>query len=187
MPTTTRSTAELLREVRRMPIFRQLVPSEAGIGWPLPARKDGRVYITVPFFGMPTTGAKGYQPLYPPFSVLTLDWRTGRPVAFLDLRYRSPWQRVDGPVGHFPHEGIKSMTRREYLDRREELLRLYDELLETLITEGTFEPEWTDRFSELLKLLVEPGLEPYYRALAPKFTARFLGEVKRSNGGESTA
>ena len=41
-------------------------------------------------------------------------------------------------------------------------------------TGGEFTDEWTARFESLLRLLMEPSLEPYYRALAPKFFNRFL-------------
>jgi hypothetical protein len=50
----------------------------------------------------------------------------------------------------------------------------YDELLEHLVSGTTFPPDLVTRFGEQLRVLVEPGLEPYYRLLSPSFFGRFL-------------
>ena len=39
---------------------------------------------------------------------------------------------------------------------------------------GRLPASWADDFSSLLRKLVEPGLEPYYRKLGPGFFDRFL-------------
>jgi hypothetical protein len=48
-------------------------------------------------------------------------------------------------------------------------------MFELLAQKRPFPAAWIARFSELLRLLMEPALEPYYRVLAPKFFERFLG------------
>jgi hypothetical protein len=163
-----------MRNVRRTPAFRQAVPQEAGVGWPLPSRRDGKAYLTLPFFGMPPRADAGSIPLFAPFAAMTLEWRTGTLVAYRDLRYERLWEPIEDPVGTFPHEAVARLRRSEYLERRGQLLAMYDELLDTLAAGGSFDAAWSARFSELLRTLMEPALVPYYGALAPKFIDRWL-------------
>lgn len=171
----TSRTAGLMREIRRTPAFRQLVPLEAAIGWPLASRRRGRAYATLPFFGVPARRGEGGAPLYPPFAAMTLEWRTGRVVAYRYLDYERLWEPPKGPVGTFPHPAVSKLRRSEYLERREDLLRLYDELFEKLESGDVFTEEWVQRFSDLLGTLMEPSLQPFYRVLAPGFVDRFAG------------
>jgi hypothetical protein len=178
------TTEQAMAEIRKMPLFRQLVPMEAAIGWPMPLRKEQngitKVYVTFPFFGMTPKPDKGLTILYPPFATLTVDWATLVPVEYVSLRFNNPWpeERWEGEVGTFPHPAVASMTTAEYKIKRSELLAMYDEMFSRLGQNQPFPAEWKTRFSNLLRLLMEPSLEPYYRALAPKFFERFLGEKR---------
>jgi len=180
-PKPTSQTGTLLHEVRQMPLFRQLVPMEAGIGWPIPVRKlDGegrrRVYLRLPMYGYRPTPERGQGAiLYPPFAVVTLRWDTGRPVEYLDLAYTQPWpvSAHPEPVGTFPHDAVRG-SRGNYIADRERLLWLYDEMAEYLQAGQGFSADWIESFSGLLRRLVEPGLLPYYRILGGKFYDRFL-------------
>jgi hypothetical protein len=172
------SKIERLRgDLRRMPLFRQLVPMEAGIGWPVPLRREGKVYLTFPLFSFGVgRGEVARIELRPPFAAVTLSWATGRPVKYVTFAFERPWQ--DGasnePAGVFPHEAVRDFTIETYRRHTAELFALYDALCASLAGEGAFGAEQGARFSELLRLLVEPPLEPYYRALGPKFFERFL-------------
>jgi len=168
-------TEKLMQDVRKMPLFHQVIPLEAAIGWPIPLRKEGKVYVTLPFYGC--TPQKGQTLLFPPFSTLTLNWANLMPVEYVNLRFRNPAPNLnwEGQIGTFPHEAIAQITRGEYLEKRRELLAMYDEMFVMLIEGVSFSTDWYDRFNEQLRLLIEPALEPYYRALAPKFCDRFLG------------
>ncbi|MEU6995535.1 hypothetical protein ABZ953_33380 [Streptomyces sp. NPDC046465] len=172
-------TEELLVRLRRMPLFRQLAPMESGLGWPVPLRLGpasgdaGRICLRVPLFGMrPRTG--GGAELFPPFATVTLDRATGRPMEYVDLRLTRPWPVPDRPepAGSFPHAAV-SGTVADYRAARGELLALYDDLCDHLAARTPFARG--ARFSALLRTLLEPGLEPYYRALGPEFFAHFLG------------
>jgi hypothetical protein len=66
------------------------------------------------------------------------------------------------------------MTLGEYKEKRSELLAMYDEMFKTLASDANFSDEWITRFSVLLRTLIEPPLEPYYRVLGAKFCDRFL-------------
>jgi hypothetical protein len=174
------TTEQAMENLRKMPIFRQLVPQEAGIGWPIPLRKEQngvcRVYVTFPLFGQASRVEQGETVLFPPFATLTLDWATQVPVEYVSLRFHNPWpeEQWEGEIGTFPHAAIVHMTAGEYKAKRGELLALYDEMFELLAQKQPFPAAWIARFSELLRLLIEPALEPYYRVLAPKFFERFL-------------
>ncbi len=180
LPAPRSRTEHLLLDVRQMPIFRQLVPQEAGVGWPLPLRRHDTVYAVLPFFGL-GRGEKGQTPLFPPFATLTLEWATRVPVKYLNLRFEGPladsnvsW---DQPIGTFPHPAVAGLTVGQYQQKRSELLALYDELFRTLTNKDTFSEEWKSRFGALLRLLMEPALLPFYRRLAPNpgFLDQHLG------------
>lgn len=169
-------TQSLIKDIRKTPLFRQLVPQEAGIGFPIPLRKEGKVYITLPFFGFSPTAEAGNTKLFPPFAIATIDWSNQVPVEYLNLRFRNPAPELDWmkQVGTFPHPAIAQMTVGEYQQLKQELLGMYDRMLDLLAAKSPLSPEWSKRFEELLNILIEPTLKPYYRALNPKFFDRFL-------------
>jgi hypothetical protein len=179
---TKSKTEELMKDIRQHPIYRQLVPMEAGVGWPIPLRKEGKVYVTLPFFGMTRTPEKGKTILSPPFAALTLSYPHQVVVEYVNLRFRNPLPELpwEGQVGTFPHPAVAQMKVSEYLEKRSELLAMYDEMLDKLAKGATFAPEWEARFKALLNLLMEPSLEPYYRALSPKFFDHFLKTDKET-------
>jgi hypothetical protein len=183
-PDQTSRTAGLYHDLRRMPLFRQLAPMEAGIGWPIPVRhRPGwrsatSVYVRLPLFGFRPRA--GEVRLYPPFAVITLAWASQatrpRPLEYADLRFAHPWA-VNGspePVGTFPHPAVRG-TVAEYLAHRDRLFGLYDELLDGLQAGVPFRGPAYQDFGELLRMLMEPSMERYYRSLAPKFCQEFLG------------
>lgn len=169
-------TEQLMQDIRKMPIFHQLVPMEAGIGWPMPRRAGGQVYVTLPFYGFLWTPEQRSWTLFPPISTITVQWSNLVPVEYVDLRYSRPWPegQGDSPVGTFPHDAVAALTREQYEQDRSELLTMYDELFDTLVLNKALPPFWNRRFGQLLRRFLEPALEPYYRGLAPKFFAQFL-------------
>lgn len=173
-PKNLSKTEKLMEDIRKMPLFRQLLPMESAIGWPIPVRKEGKIYVIFPFYGC--TPQKGENSLFPPFATLTINWANQVPVEYVNLRFRNPAPDLnwEGQVGTFPHPAIAQITRGEYLEKRRELLAMYDEMLDNLLQNNPFTPAWNQRFSENLRLLIEPSLEPYYRVLGEKFFERFL-------------
>ncbi len=174
---------QVMQDIRRMPLVRQLVPQEAGISWPMPLRKEGRIYVTFAFFGMFYQQEQQQTALFPPFATLTLNRVNLLPVEYVNLRFRNPWPagNWEAQADIFPHAGLAHLSIGQYQQKREELLSMYDEMMATLAEGGTFAPEWTAAFRRLLRLLMEPGMVPFYRALAPRFFAHFLDA-----GDEST-
>lgn len=180
MSDATTRTGRLRDDLRAQPLFRQLVPMEAGIGYPIPVRlQPGRtapteVFARFPLFGMART-PEGGTAFHPPFATLTVSWRSATTVEYVDLAFSRPWP-IDPsapPVGGFPHEAVADATVEEYLADEERLFALYDGLFEALEAQVRFGD--ADRFALLLRRLTHPGLEPYLRLLAPRFYDRFLG------------
>lgn len=169
-------TDQLMKSIRQNPVFRALVPLEAGIGWPLPLVHNKRVYFTLPFFGMAPLAGQNEIAIFAPFSSMTLDWLTGHVVDYCDYRFRSPWRPIDltKPIGFFPHSAVEKLSTAEYLAKREELTDHYDQLFDTMAQGGDLPPFWIREFKELLELLVEPALRPFCRVIAPKFYANFI-------------
>jgi hypothetical protein len=171
-------TDELFKSIRNGGMFRELVPMEASNGLPIPLRKGNVVYAILPFYTYkPADSQQGNKiVLFPPFVSITVNWATKVPVEYVNFRFRSPapelnWEQA---AGFFPPAGMESMSVREYEQQKRELMVMYDELFEMLNQQGSFSAAWNERFSKLLRLMVEPCLEPYYRALSPKFFENFL-------------
>jgi hypothetical protein len=140
------------------------------------------VYVTLPFYGA-SSKDKGNTILYPPFAKITLDWVNQIPVEYVNLRFQNPapelnWEKE---VGIFPHTAVISLGVAEYLEKRKQLLAMYSEMLDQLITGVTLSDTWNAQFSNLLSTLLEPPLEPYYRAISPKFFDRFLKKLEPIN------
>ena len=177
-------TGQLHHELRRMPLFRQLAPMEAGIGWPIPVRhRPGwrghtSIYVRIPLFGFGSRA--GQTRLYPPFAIITLAWpapgRRPRPLEYADLRFTRKWAKsgTPEPVGTFPHDAVRG-TVADYLTARGRLFELYDEMMDALQEEKPFTEPSYGEFRSLLRTLMEPSLESYYRELAPGFCREFLG------------
>ena len=169
-------TEQLTRDVRKMPLFRQLVPQEAGVGWPMPFRKANGVYVTLLFFGYGQDPDSGSTAVYPPFSMVTVDWANWRAMEYLDLRYRHPWpdDQCTARAGTFPHQAVAGLSVAEYRGTSyRDVLRLRRNTRSSGVgNRGSRRSRHAIR--ERLRVLMEPGLELYYRALSPQFFGRFL-------------
>jgi len=167
----------LIDALRKTPLYRQLIPSEnVGTGWPIPVRRQGKVYVTLPFFGQVHDYRVHQTLLYPPFAVITLDWTNQKLVEYVDLRFRPSWPDPDWEtsVGTFPHPAVAGLNKEPYEDLRIKLLAMYDEMMEALTSNTPLSAEWDSAFRALLGRMVEPALEPYYRVLGSKFFSHFL-------------
>lgn len=168
-------TEQFLFALPRMPLFRQMIPQAAAIGWPLPRRsKDKRLYVTIPFYGF-RRAADGKTDLFPIFATITVDWETKIVVEYADLRYTGlcPRDNPPKPVGRFPHDAVVTGTVDDYRRAKSDLFVLYDKLFDALAAGAPIDTAVATEFAALFDRLLEPGLEPQYRALAEKFVERF--------------
>ncbi|MCX7745509.1 MAG: hypothetical protein N2645_01265 [Clostridia bacterium] len=166
---------QLIKQTRNSEIFRKNVPMEASTGFPIPLRKAGQTFIILPYFTLIRKMNEGIF-AFPITSAITIEWPTGKLVNYQDLRKVETWKGVvwDRPVGKIPHEAIVGLTYRDVMEKRKELMSMYDQMFDKLTEGSAFSPEWEERFSSLLRLLMEPFLEKYYRAISPKFFEYFL-------------
>jgi hypothetical protein len=169
---------QLMHTIRQSSIYQQFLPQESGIGWPVPYRKKKVVYVILPIFGYAPFDTPGKSALFPPFATLTIDWQNTILVEYINLHFRNPWAEeqweYEKHAGTFPHPAVESMTVQEYQEKRTELLQMYDEMFDALAERESFSSGWNQHFGQLLRLLIEPPLEPYYRTFAPKFFNQFL-------------
>ncbi len=172
---------EFIEHFPKSPIFRHFIPMEAYIGWPIPLRREGKVYVTLVFYGKQTS-SKGVI-LFPPFSKITLNWYNQKIVEYVDFRFQNPfaWEKWEGAVGAFPHQAIQKWTVGQYEEKRHELLALYDSMFDSLSKNVTLSSDSKNKFSHLLRIMMEPSLEPYYHVLAPKFFGYFLSTKKQTD------
>lgn len=168
---------KLMKDIRRTPICRQLIPMEANTGWPIPSKKNGRVYITLPYYGAQIK-EKGKTILYPPLALLTVDCQTMTVVNYVNTRYTNPWPEGNWqePAGYFPHEAIRTMSISEYKDKKHQIMGLYDILIRCLIDGKNLDREADDKLSKLLILMMEPDLKPFYKSISPGFFGHYLKE-----------
>jgi hypothetical protein len=169
-------TEKLLKDLRKTPLFTQVIPLEAGIGLPIPLRKNNKVYAILPCFEFAATQEKGKTLIFPPLATITVNWETQKLVEYIDLQFRNPAPDLqwEGSIGTFPHDAVAAMTRKEYLEKRRQLLEMYDELFAKLKNNEKFAVDWNQKFRELFSTLIEPPLITYYRALGNKFCEQFL-------------
>ena len=173
-------TENFVQDIRKMPLFKQVVPMEAAVGWPIPRRKVGDLYVKFPLFGQAkiTKDEKVNLNLFPPFAMMTFNWQTLRLVEYIDFCFRSPdpelkWQG-EISIGTFPHPAIsKQMSVEDYMKKRHELYVMYDHLFDVLANGKSQTSEEDSAFSYLFSLMLEPPLVPYYRVLGGKFLKHF--------------
>lgn len=174
-------TEQILRNLRQSPIFCELIAQESQISWPLPQRVkssngDIDVYLRLFFFSCKPLKDQAGNGITPPTAMMAISWKNQVPVEYVNFKYK-PLIEDSQPrqiIGAFPHQAIAHYKRDEYLNLRDGLLRHYDELFDTLLLGGELPPFWEKKFQQLFSLLLEPALEPYYRAIAPKFCQKFL-------------
>ncbi|TDC64755.1 hypothetical protein E1200_19735 [Actinomadura sp. GC306] len=178
----TSRTARLVAGVPETLLARQLMPRLSAVGWPIPVRKryggaePPVVALRLPLYEFAREG-RGPTTLYPPFAALTLRWDDGLPVEYADFGFTRPWPEAGGPrkpAGTFPHPEVRGDLA-AYKRDRAHLYGLYDRLCDSLRDGTPFRD--AEEFAVLLRRLVEPGLEPYYRGLGERFFSNFLGSA----------
>jgi len=137
---------------------------------------NDQLCLVVPFARYKMTGEPDRTLVYPIRYAVTLVLPENRPVAFQNLAFEERFAQVQfsNPVGYFRHEAIKHLKKAEYQALRAELLSLYDKLAGALLGEGEYTDQDEERMQTLLKMLVEPSLLPFYKALDEDFYRKYL-------------
>lgn len=179
--------AHLRGRMRTWPLVAHLVPMEAALSLALPRMRPAGSAVCLMVYGTTPIPPPGVgATLYPPLALITIDWRTvhadgpgGRVVEYVDLRWTRPVPGVDphAAVGTHPHPELTRTypEASQQASAHRELDGLIEARLDALGTGAQPGPEHEGRVAELLRILMEPGLEPWYRAVAPRFVAHHLG------------
>lgn len=157
------------------------IPMEYTPAVPILTVRNGFLCMLVPFARYQITGKKDGTLVYPVRHYVMVSLPDFTIVAISDLRFEKPFESVDfgKPVGVFRHEAIRHLDRKGYEAAREELLALYDKLIAQLTgtdKAGSFTADDDMRMTQLLRMLVEPSLKPFYKVLDADFYNRYLAE-----------
>lgn len=171
------NTARLIKSLNRNEfVLNCRIPMGYGAGIPLLQVKNNCLCLTVPFLKYQITGEIDKTLVYPIRNTVTFVLPEGTAVGFEDLRFNPKFLNVDfsKPIGLFRPDKLKKLNKTEYDNCRNELFELYDKLVLFLLGEGDYSEEDETRFSELLKLLIEPYHYPVYKALDIDFYNKYL-------------
>jgi hypothetical protein len=166
---------EFLKALNKSDVVRKTVSLGLGMGLPMINIVGENVCVSVPYYKV--VPAKDDKTLiYPPECIVTAKWPNGIVTGFSNLRYDKDYQKVnfDKPVGTFRHEAIKQWNRGEYQSKKMELYTMYDEFLASLYSDEPY--TGGEAFSELLNIIIEPSLRPFYQKIGKGFYNKFLSQ-----------
>ena len=143
-------------------------------GLPVIGAVAGKLCLKVPYLKYKITGEVDKTLVFPARYVLTYSLPDMRPVGFEDLAYNRAFRKVDfgKPVGFFRHDAIKSLTKKEYKEKRDALMSMYDEVIEAILAKKPYARG--GEFKKLLGMMIEPSQKPIYKAIDKKFYDNFL-------------
>lgn len=177
--TITQSRVEFLIDAaRRSGLGREVIPIEAIAGWPhliLRGKPEKKVVLSIPF--MTSWGVSvGNTMLFAPTHVFQLEWETGKLVRYFRPESEELWsaELLESPIATFPHESLRAMTVSDYRALRQEAYEGYAQVAKAMASGGHISKTGVERFREVMRQLVEPSMEPFYRKMGPIFFDRFL-------------
>ena len=152
------------------------IPLGYTAGFPILTIKNSCLCILIPYLRYQTTGVVDKTKIYPIRYGITLELPTLRVVSFENYEYVKMFQAIDfdKPIGYFRHDEIKNYSQNQYQELYDELMELYDNVIEMILGQASYNYKIEKRMAELLQLLVEPCLRPMYRALDHAFYNKYI-------------
>lgn len=152
-----------------------------GPGLPILQIRNGRLCLLIPYLKYQVTGEVDRTLVYPIRYTICVCLPEGAPVGFEDLALDPRFERTDlsKPVGLFRHESIRTLGKKEYDEKQDQLYDLYDKVANMLIYGTPYTVEEDAAMGELLRLLITPELLPIYKALDPSFYDKYLRQGGR--------
>ncbi len=165
---------EFLKVLNKSDIVRKQVPMGLGMGLPMPDIIGDTLCVSVPYYKV-IPAKEDKTLIFPPEYVITAKWPNGAVIGFKNLRYDREYSKVkfDKPVGTFRHDAIKQWNKGEYQSKKTELFQKYDIFIASLYSE---EPYTEEGFSDLLNVIIEPSLRPFYQRIGRSFYNKFLSQ-----------
>ncbi len=150
------------------------VPIGYVAGLPIVSIVAGKPCLKVPFLKYKITGEVDKTLVYPIKYVLTYALPSMKPAGFEDLEYNRAFKKIDfnKPIGFFRHEAIKSLSKKEYKEKKKELLSMYDGMINAILSKTPY--TGVGEFKKLLNVMIEPSVKPIYKVLDERFYDNFL-------------
>lgn len=154
------------------------IPMGYSSGFPVLQIKNGSLCVTIPYLKYQTTGEVDKTLVFPIRYGITLELPTQKLIGFEDYEYKSQFANIDfdKPVGYFRHDAIKQYDKMQYRAMRGLLMKEYDKVINALLSGSDYGAADEKRMSELLLLLCEPSLRPFYRGIDIDFYNKYLAK-----------
>lgn len=174
---STITVNELIKNLKRSPfILNSGMPLGYTAGLPVLKITGEKLYLVVPFLKYKITGETDKTLVYPIRYIATISIPEGKFVKFEDYSANEKMLKVDfaKPIGLFRHESIKHLNKSEYKEKRTELLSLYDKIIFSLLDGAEYTQKDETCFKELLNVIIEPSLKPFYRFIDGDFYRKYF-------------
>ncbi len=174
---TAISMEQIVKNLKESEFFLQCkIPMGYSSGFPILQIKNGSLCVTVPYLKYQTTGEVDKTLVFPIRYGISLELPTEKIIGFEDYEYKSSFVNIDfdKPVGYFRHDAVKQYNKTQYKELRRELMGEYDKVANALLGDATYGISDEKRMAELLQLLAEPSLLPFYRAIDADFYNKYL-------------
>lgn len=164
---------ELHTQLRKHPVCRHLISMESVLSFPVPTRRRDATYLRFIVYRRGEAIEGKARPVYRPYARLSIEYPSGRLVEYLDLRFSQnlPPSGTAEPIGEAPNPAMATLSFQEVVAKHSALLAAIEAMI-PLVGQRHLT---TDQlgivtvFRQLFQTVIEPGLEPYYRALDPSF------------------
>lgn len=152
------------------------MPIEYRAGLPILKIVNNQLCVVIPFLKYKITGEVDKTQVFPVMYTITASLPTGKIVGFEDLRFNPEFAGTDfsTPVGLFRHDSIKQLTKQEYVQKRALLFEMYEKIIASILYGEEYTESDDNAFSELLNMLLEPSLKPYYKLIDNDFYTKYI-------------
>lgn len=173
----TISVKEVLKNLKKNEFIMNIrMPMGYAPGLPILQIRNNYLCMLVPYFKTHMTGEVDKTRVFPIRYAITLELPEEKIIKYEDLSFHPAFEKVDfsRPVGYFRHDAIKQYNKKQYMEKKEELLSLYSKVANKLLFGSELIREDEERMKELLQILIEPSLLPQYRVMDKDFYHKYL-------------
>lgn len=171
------SIEKIIKEIKTSDfVLNCKMPMGYSAGLPVLQIKNGSLCLMIPYLKYKVTGEVDKTLVFPIRYTVSLELPEQNIIGFADLSFDKNFEKLDfaKPIGLFRHNSIKAFSKAEYQSKRSELFALYNKLANALVYGEEFTDADDIKMRELLRLLVEPSLNPIYKALDKDFYNKYL-------------
>lgn len=144
--------------------------------YPMISGSSEKPVLVIPFLKYKVTGVVDKTLVFPVRYVLIYELKEKKFTGFYNLSKIKDFDDFDfeAPIGLFRHESIRDLDKNAYKEKQKELYKAYSAVINTLL-DGQ-EPAETDisALKNLLGIMLEPSVRPFYKLLSPSFCQKYL-------------